>query len=705
MTRYIPRSRRVLASLPDFISYPTIFCCAALLLGAAACSLELPEAPYFETEFTIPLGEERTTGWDLARDRAYLTGDSLGTGPLSFFYEGMFDTLRLDEHFDVAMDATRFFASLDRIALDPPAPVEERFALGELTDLPIPPEGDSLAIPMFTLPAVQHELRPQTAFHSLRIAGGRVRIGISNSLPVPIGTPDLPGPPLGVRLRDRSTGRVLFAATLGTSLLPGEDASIEASLDGVELTQLMDLELFGESAGSDGRRVWVAPSASLTVAIDFEDVVAESAIAVVGPQTIMLNESLDVDLGGDLGIVHGSILDGELPISIENELPLSATGTLLILELQEEGRPVPLEITIDAATNGVPGRFSGVIPLRGRSVRSLDGKPLRRLTFSLSVTTAASRGVIALTRDQLLRGSIGPTVVRFDDVEARPSALPLIVPNTITSIEVPGELEGLDLTAAELSLEVENALPFPATAELWVTGRSGVDSDDVSVPMRLSIAPGGIDLPVTSRVTIDEQGTRLLDLLELRPRDLSVSGLVQVGNEGRTAMLSRESWIRGRYEVTAPLRFRVDEILPEVDPFEFRVAAGVQDHIREDLVSAVAEGKVVNHFPLAAEVRIVFASSESGLADPEVTLDPVSVDAGSVDAQTGRVITARESAFSFPLTPEQVQFFARNRVWGRVEVRLVGDGTTVVIITATDYVEATGILRFRFGIGDDEADG
>lgn len=679
--------------------------CAWALIVGAGCALEFPEVPYFETELTMPLGHQSTTGWDIARDRAYLTGDSTGTTPLSFFYEGEIDTVRLADRFDVGLGEARFMASLEHITLDLPAGADELFTLDELSDLPIPPEGDSLVVPPFPLPSVRHTLAAQSAFNWLRLASGSVRIGIRNSLPVPIGTSDFPGPPFGVRLRDRSSGRLLLTATWTTSLAPAQEGSLRVSLAGVELTRLMDLEVFGEIAGSEGRRVWVSPSSAIGVEVDFEEMLPDSAIAVVGPQSIDITDTLGVDLAGELGIVRGALESGLLPISIENGLPLPATGILFFHELEENGQPIPIDIEIAAATNGVPGRFAHVVTLQGRSVRSLDGLPLTKLTYSLSVTTPASRGVVALGRRQLLSGFVGATTVRFAEVEARPSALSLPIPRTTTSIDVPNELDGLDLTVAELRVEVENALPFPASAELFVTGREPTSSDSVTVPIRLDIASGSMDVPVISQVAIDEQGTRLLDLIALRPSELHVSGQVRVGNDGRTATLTRDAWIRGRYELSAPLRFRVSEIVPEVDPFLFRVDSGVQERIREDLVSARAEGTISNHFPLAAEARIVFAASEDGLANPDIVLDPVLVEAAQIDPATGRVIAGHDTRFELPLREDQLPFFARDRVWGRIEVRLFGDGNTVVIITATDHVEAAGFLRFRFGIGDAEADG
>ncbi|MCA9728891.1 MAG: hypothetical protein KC729_14465, partial [Candidatus Eisenbacteria bacterium] len=238
----------------------------------------------------------------------------------------------------------------------------------------------------------------------------------------------------------------------------------------------------------------------------------------------------------------------------------------------------------------------------------------------------------------------------------------------------------------------------PGRADVVLRGIGG--TEPIEIPVELSIAAGSVSDPVVSTTEITESTSPLLDLIRARPRTLEIEGSVFVGTDGQLVSIRQSDWITGHYEVGAPLRLRVGHLEHGIDDFDFNISDDAQTRIREDVVGVTASGRIENRFPLAARVHILFASSADRLDEsPEIQLDPLVIDAGIVDAVSGRVTQSTEEAFSIPLRDEDIPFFARDRVFGRFSLELMGDSTAVVELTSTDFIELSSILEFRVGVG------
>ena len=673
---------------------------AFLSIFLFACAFELPQAPYFETTITVPLGRERVSGWDLANESEFVFGDSTDPGPLRLFFEGAIDTFRTGGRMDVHVPGAEFSASLDGIDFPDPRAIDEAFRIGELTELTIPDGGSSIVVPAFSIPTVQRRLPTQESFLWLRVESGHIDLFVRNLLPVSLGVEGNVAPALGLRLVDPADERVVFETELDRSLPPGGATTLVLDLAGVEIPRRMDLEVYGESPGSFGEAVLVRPEDGLDLRVTFRDIEPDSVVALIPAQSVQLEDTLEVDLRGDLGIVGGSFLEGTLPIVLTNDLPVVARGTLTFAQLLEDGSPMSLALELPAARAGRPGRFDGMIDLEGRSVRSLDGEPLDQLTYLLDVETRASPGVVALGRRQRVVGSVGETELRFASVLARPELTQFSFPVTESELDFPSEVEDLELVQASLRIVLENTIAFPARASAVVRGISA--SETVEIPFSFEIEPGDGSGPKESSIELTETNSDLLRLIRARPTLLEIEGEVLVGTDGRTATVERNDWIRGRYEIGAPLRVRVGTYERNVDDFDFTVSTDLQERIREDLVGLIARGQIENHFPLAAVARITFASSLERLdGEPEVELEAVELGPGVIDPTTGRVRESSRSDFEIALPDEEIPFFGRDRVFGRISLRLLGDSLSVVELTGTDFAEISGALEFRVGVGEE----
>ena len=601
---------------------------------------------------------------------------------------------------DVQVPGAEFFASLEGIDFPDPQDVDESFRVGELVDIAIPEGGTSVVVPAFTIPVLERPLPAQNSFLWLRVRSGRIDLFVQNLLPVSLGVEGNGAPTLGIRLVDPIESRVLFEAGLEHIIPPGQSAALALDLAGVEIQRRMNLEIYGESPGSAGEEVFVRPEHGLDFRATFRDIEPDSVIALIPAQSVQLTDTLDVDLGGDLGIIGGSVLEGRMPIVLTNDLPVLAHGTLTFAELIEDGAPVSLSLELPAARAGQPGRFEGSIDLGGRSVRSLDDQPLDQLTYQLDVETQASSGVVALGRRQRVVGSLEETELRFASVLARPELTRFAIPLTESELDFPSEVEDLELVQASLRIVLRSTVPFPAQASAVLRGVGG--SEPVEIPFSFGIEPGDGTGDSESSVELDETNSDLLRLIRAGATLLQIEGEILVGTDGRAATVERNDWIQGRYEIGAPLRVRVGTYEREVDDFDFTLSTDLQQRIREDLVGLVATGEIENHFPLAAEARITFASSPEQLdEEPEVELETITVGPGAVDPLSGRVVESVRSEFAIALPTAEIPFFGRDRVFGRVSLRLLGDSLSVVELTASDFAEISGALEFRVAVGEE----
>jgi hypothetical protein len=81
--------------------------------------------------------------------------------------------------------------------------------------------------------------------------------------------------------------------------------------------------------------------------------------------------------------------------------------------------------------------------------------------------------------------------------------------------------------------------------------------------------------------------------------------------------------------------------------------------------------------------------------DSVCALEPIEVAPGRVDAASGRVFETTESPVSLTIDPARVQFFSREKLFGRIALRAGGgDSSRVIEVTATDFVEFNAMLRF-----------
>lgn len=663
----------------------------AMVLVVSGCGLEKPQAPDFQTNLYIPIGVVRTTGLDILKDNPHVTGDSTGAEPLAIVVEGGVDRFTAEEVLDFSLSAEEFSASIDTIEFENPEDIEVEFSLEEISRIPIPSEGGPIIVPSFLFPPLHRELEDRTEFSWIHLSEGEARISVTNELPVPIGADDGLAV-LRFELRSRGEEVPVVSEWLPGVIAAGGNSSWDVDLAGIELEQELDIDVRGGSTGSQGDLVWVEPSQRIVVDVTFEMVRPDSLVAPIDPQSFSMTGA--VSLAEDLRILEGEILSGTIPVDVTNPIPLRLIAKLSFPELFRDGEMLAHSEVIAAGGAGNPGLSSFDLDLDGVSILVEGPSPADSLRYRLDVETPGSFGAhVPVGTNQRLDARMDAGDISMSWVRGSADSRRFEVPITETEIDLPDEIEDLEFLQAELVIEATSSIGLSTNADLVLDAITSRGTE-ASLPFRMDIPPGNTESPSFVRVVLDDGNSDVLDLINVQPSTLRVSGSVFVGGPGEIARVSREDWIEGDYTLTAPLRVKVDRIKQAIDPFSFTVPEDDQDRIRDDIVSAELEGELENHLPLEVIGSLILAESEAGLdSAPDVVLDSVRAAPAEIDTETGRAMAANVTRFRVELDPEEIDFFARDEVWASFELTAKGDGVLPVAIVATDYVELRGHVK------------
>jgi hypothetical protein len=668
---------------------PTVPIWLLLLTG---CLVEKPESPTFDTDLYIPLGSQKTTGLDLYQDSEYIGGDSTGADPLAFILRGDVPEIQVGSALDEQTTIAAFQAGLGQIAIDPSDPVNMEFEVPSLVGAPpVDPEGEVVAPFEFTGPS--RIAPPSQTFQWIRLDTGTLHLRFSNNFDLPLGAPG--DTALSAVLRDRvdhtEVGQV-FA--LGVIAARGT-ANLLLDLAGRSFHDGLEVEVRGMSPGSQGRLVPIEATDGIGVGFSIDQLMADSCLAVVPAQTIRIDDKVPME--EDRHLEQALILDGALTLVVRNSIPVAATMTVRFPDLARGGQPFPPVLVELPSGGNRPAEVRTRVELSGAALWSAPAPFLTSLRYSVIVQSRPGQSVVSLGTHQTVGGVFEPGTIRFAEVTGTFDQRRIDVEPIETDVNPPEGIDELDFQNASLTLELENTAGLDAEARLLVQGIPVDASPPVSLPLQLlvpgSAAPG---VPGRATITVDQTNSAILDLIAARPRKLIVSGEVRVGGNETAGAVHRTDGVHGHYQITAPLRVRLGEIEHRTDPFSFTLNDDDQDRIRQNLVSGTATGEVENHFPAGLTARLVFAEREEDLeTHPSVVLDSISVLPAEVDGE-GRVIRSTRSAFQIEIRPDDVQFFARDKVVGQIRIMVHGPGDqALVMITALDYVDVRGLLHLR----------
>ncbi len=667
-----------------------ILCSLGILALLGGCEINSPEMPTFDTTVTIPLGVERVEILDSLDDEDYLVQDPDGT--VSFFIEGDADTMDFDFELATSIEGQTIQQGLGNFELAALDPISYDFELGEIW---APASGvTNLLTPVPGFPiAVASSAQDLPDIESATLASGSVQITVTNGLPVPISA-DSGSDRITLVMEDPATGTPV-ATFQFDEIPPGTTAVRSADLAGVVLPGAIMVSLSGGSPGSGMASVVVNGTDSIAIDAAFSDLVVTEAEAVVGAQNFQTR--FETPLPADYEIMQAIINQGTIDLVLTNDMPIPCSAVLTwatVVDLDQN----PLTAVFDLT----PGETSArTLDFAGRIIDG-GGVALTDLSADVAISTPGSGATpVTLAATDGLTAELTGGSISFRSVTGLVPAESVALEPLEEAIDLPEELDGLELTAASMALRITNSSGLPGQVDLVLSGTSATGTTrTLTIDQTILPAEETTRAPTTTTILLDETNSGLIDFLNNLPESISLQGDVLVG--GTVGTVRADDYAIVDWEITAPVEVIINDATIETDAEAVNADQDVRDMIDDHIRGARLQTEILNHLPMGVEIRILAGTDTLTLADaPLVELGPLAVAPATVDATTHTVSLPVTSTPVLELTEEQARVFAEPDLFTMIAIRLPSSNGQPVRLMATDYLEVRGVVTLDFEVSDD----
>ncbi len=658
----------------------------ALLTG---CEINKPEMPTFDTSVAIPLGIERIEIMDAIGDDDFLqiTDDN----GLAFSITGEPDTMAFDFDLSAEIGSQSFGEGLGNFELSDLDPMNYQFELGDIWPAADGAVNVSTAVPHFPID-IASDSQDIPDLESAILASGTATITVNNNLPVPVSA-DSGIDQIVLVMENPSNGDVV-ATFIFPLIASGSSSSQVADLSGVTLPDGIRVRLNGGSPGSSGAVVVVNGTDAIAIDALFENLIVSSAMAVVGAQEF--ESTFETNLPADYEISHALISGGSIVMALTNDMSIPATAEITWDQLQDQSG-LPLVATYNLA----PGEsVTREIDFTGR-VLSSGGAPISILEGVLNIQTPGSgTTAVSMSAEDGFTANISGGSLTFSSVTGLIPSYDFAIDPIVEEIDLPDELDGIELTRATMRLNISNSAGLPADINLTLSGTSASGSVR-SLVVNEEIMPALTRTPSTTVITLNESNSTIVDFLNNLPVNISMVGDVSVGGNGTQGTVSVGDIAVIDYEIISPLEVIITGSTIAGDPENMDIDQDMRDMINDHALGARVETEILNHLPVAVQLRILASSNVSTIeTDPELIIGPLVVAAAMVNPITHIVSEAVTSRPVITLSEEEARILGQANLHTMVEVILpAGDGNPVRMM-ATDFLEIRGIITMDILVND-----
>lgn len=664
---------------------------AAAIAGsfAAACSIEEPKLPTLETELVLPLG---TLRYDVAEliegEDSFVTGED---DVIALQIGGDLDSVSVGEAIDIHVDGAGVDAVLDGVELSAGTPASFAFTLGALYPPAQSAAGMPLPVPPFTFTVVS-PTQDLPGFTSASIRSGEIQVTLTNGLPVPLGGAAPPEQIL-LRLADPASGTTLTQLLLTDELPAGQTRTHTLDLAGASAGDSLRVELSGGSPGSQGAPVGIDPAACLSVDVTCDALVVDSAVAPIPAQSF--RDTLVVDLPDSVQVVRGTIARGTLRVDLVSDLPLPLTARLLVPALHRpDGSSLQMDVPLAA---GAAASASSDLTDCTLEFEGAVGDRLEVL--AVADTPGSLGGDVAIQSGTSMHAELLPLTLSFASVTGIVDPQRVELDPTHVDVDLPDEMEQLQLEQAELRLELHTGVQMPAAVDLRL---QGVSADGAMVPLDLHFdlaSPEGEGI-ADHQLVFDGTNSELLPFLNNLPVRIELSGSASVGDGFTPGTIRAGDALWASWQIDAPLSVALAPQAIELDARALDLSDDVRDEIRERVLTASVAATVRSTLPVGARVWIGLDVDSSRVhTQPHLRLGPVDLPAATGSKGGERI--AAVAASELRLAAEDLPWIADQPVLQAVTVELPGTAGAFVVLRSTDRVEVSGMLRARLRIAED----
>ncbi len=668
-----------------FISFISVL---AVSLFTVSCSFKEPSAPTWDVTLAIPLINRVITVEELIEDTQYLAeGES---GLVNFEFEEEFSRYEIGDQLKVADLNESFSSSLGQFKVPSPGVQAASMTFGQVYPAAYILDGQVTQVGEFGYDNVGISLPDFDTFASVLIGSGSIQITINNRLPVTL------SPGLEIQARSQSTNELLFNILFDSEIQPATSAVAFTDLAGVRIPADIKVFLTGGSSGSGGQPVEIkANTDGIDVQVLISEIVAIEAQAIVEPQEFIGSDSLV--LGDSILVSSASIATGLFRFDISNDIPINIDLDIFLHDFVDPfGNPAEVNINLLSAQT-----VSEIINLSGYTFnpgRNQDGSVTH---FSWNARVLGSEGnIITITSEDAIDLSVRLANLSFSEIRGRLDNIHITLDTVEERFDLPDDIVGLQFEAGRLELVINNGIGFPIYPDIMITGvnENTGQSVDVHVSQQIAPANGG---PVPTSIILDKTNSNILDLVNIVPNKIIVSGVATIGDGITESVIRSTDFIETTVIISAPLSLSFPSQSVEIDVETVEIDTDVQDELRDNVLSGKLVAQISNRIPLGVDFSFVMSSRDTSVyTNPELTIGPLSLEPARISGGNG--VEAVVSDILVELTQQQIALFANDEIFIGFSLNLPGSGGEIVRIYADDFINIKAYCEFKYHVDPEE---
>ena len=646
-----------------------------MFLTLVQCSVKKPEAPSWNTQFTVPV-VNRTFYMGELLDRLDQEGvgiDSLGG--VTFSVTRDIDTVTLGQ--DVLSTDDLFYSiaeSLGSVEIDAPQTTPLTVSLAAISGLATGLPGDSaVVVPIdFT---VNNAVPTVTTFSQATVDTGGVLAVVENSLGIDLDT-------VIVQVWDVTNSRYIATDTFLNPIVDGATDSLVLPLDGETVSNELRLDTYCYTPGGV---VEAASTRYISTEIGFASALTVSS-AVAEVPALNRNYTQPVALGEAQQVDSASMASGTLILVIANETNLSADLDIAIPDFVQGGTPLTISRSVP------PQQTVNVnVDLAGYTLIPTDVTVPQQLSMDVTadipgtapqqiVIDQSDRFTISASLSGLTFGSISGVL----DNEATEFNL------TQEGIDVPQGFDSLEFTNVQVSLDIDNHFDLPGYLDILLTGDNG---------RTLNIT--GNVLP-DAMTTISRGDAAVAQFLSPIPSNIEVTGTTTFGDGVYHSTITADDFVSGQVRIYAPLEVIIHEAVIETDLEKEEIdqanITDITDHVQE----ARFIYNITNRLPVGAHVNIYLSGDSATLyTNPQLVIDSLFVTAAPFDASGLATDVASTGEQQIYLTNEDIRVLENEVLYIGQEIVLESSGGQIVKLSQDDYLNVVARIEVEYLVNGD----
>jgi len=645
-----------------------------VFLTLVQCTVKKPEAPTWNTQFTVPL-VNRT--YDMAEIVERIDQEGIGLdGDSNVIYSLTrdIDTVTLNSDELTTSDLSYSVSEqLGEVSVDPPTLAPATVDLSAISGL--------AAFVPGTVPEmgfnVNSSLPTINSFTSLTITSGLAYAVVTNNLGFDLSTVDL-------ELFDVTNNQVVGTQSIVGGLVDGATDSVMFALSGRTISNVLEARI---GAYTLGAAVLSASGKNISTVLRFAgSLTVSSATAEIPELTRGFSEN--VTLGETDPIYRATLSQGTLSLTVDNGTNLAAVLDITFPDLYQGATPFTLQQNVAANSQQLVN-----VDLADYELAPSDSTAPQDIAIDVLATVPGTAPAqVAVNQTDAFSVTAGLSGLEFGSVTGRFSAVGSTIDPRDEAIDVPEGFDQITLASAVVTLEIENGVELPGSLDLTLQGDNGK-----TLNLSGAIASATAGGPVVSNI-ID---STIADFLSPVPSLITISGSGTFGDGVTEGTISADDYIFARVHILAPLEVIIDSAVIESDVESEEISQDDIDAITDHVIEARFLYNIVNHLPIGTNVNIYLSGDSASVYDsPQLLLDGIFVTAAPVVAGIASD-TVSTGYQTIVLDSADIQILKNDPLYIGSEILLEDTGGLPVKLTNNDYIQIIGRIEVEYRFDGD----